>query len=38
MLISYSADAKGDLAHTLGIYRSKGKTPEMIGPISEHGY
>jgi branched-chain amino acid transport system substrate-binding protein len=38
MLISYRADAKGDLAHTLGIYRSKGKTPEMIGPISEHGY
>jgi branched-chain amino acid transport system substrate-binding protein len=38
MLISYSADAKGDLAHTLGIYRNKGKTPEMIGPIKESGY
>jgi branched-chain amino acid transport system substrate-binding protein len=38
MLISYSADAKGDLAHTLGIYRNKGKTPELIGPIQEIGY
>jgi branched-chain amino acid transport system substrate-binding protein len=38
MLISYSADAKGDLAHTLGIYRNKGKAPEMIGPIKESGY
>lgn len=38
LLISYRADANGDLAHTLGIYRSKGKTPEMIGPISESGY
>jgi branched-chain amino acid transport system substrate-binding protein len=38
MLISYTADDKGDLAHTLGIYRNKGKTPEMIGPIKESGY
>jgi branched-chain amino acid transport system substrate-binding protein len=38
MLISYTADAKGDLAHTLGIYRNKGKTPELIGPIKESGY
>ena len=38
MLISYTADAKGDLAHTLGIYRNKGRTPEMIGPINESGY
>jgi branched-chain amino acid transport system substrate-binding protein len=38
MLISYTADAKGDLAHTLGIYRNKGKTPEMLGPIKESGY
>jgi branched-chain amino acid transport system substrate-binding protein len=38
MLISYTADAKGDLAHTLGIYRNKGKTQEMIGPIKESGY
>jgi branched-chain amino acid transport system substrate-binding protein len=38
MLISYQADAQGDLAHTLGIYRNKGKTPELAGPIKENGY
>jgi len=38
LLISYQADAPGDLAHTLGIYRNKGKTPELIGPIKEAGY
>src|SRR6266404_9656158 len=38
LLISYQADAPGDLAHTLGIYRNKGKTPELIGPIKESGY
>src|SRR3984885_9525624 len=38
MLISYQADAQGDLAHTLGIYRNKGKTPEFTGPIKESGY
>jgi branched-chain amino acid transport system substrate-binding protein len=38
MLISYSADANGDLAHTLGIYRNKGKMPELTGPIKESGY
>jgi branched-chain amino acid transport system substrate-binding protein len=38
MLISYQADAKGDLAHTLGIYRNKGKTPEQAGTIKESGY
>jgi branched-chain amino acid transport system substrate-binding protein len=38
MLISYQADAQGDLAHTLGIYRNKGKTPELVGPIKESGY
>lgn len=27
--ISYTADERGDLAHTLGIYRNKGKTPEV---------
>ena len=30
--------AQGDLAHTLGIYRNKGKTPELTGPIKESGY
>jgi branched-chain amino acid transport system substrate-binding protein len=38
MLIGYQADAQGDLAHTLGIYRNKGKTPELTGPIKESGY
>jgi branched-chain amino acid transport system substrate-binding protein len=38
MLISYQADAQGDLAHTLGIYRNKGKTPELAGPIKESGF
>ena len=38
MLISYQADTVGDLAHTLGIYRNKGKTPELTGPIKESGY
>jgi branched-chain amino acid transport system substrate-binding protein len=38
MLISYQADAQGDLAHTLGIYHNKGKTPELAGPIKESGY
>ena len=38
MLISYQADANGDLAHTLGIYRNKGKTPELLGPIKESGF
>jgi branched-chain amino acid transport system substrate-binding protein len=38
MLISYQADEKGDLAHTLGIYRNKGKMPEQAGSIKESGY
>jgi branched-chain amino acid transport system substrate-binding protein len=38
MLISYQADEKGDLAHTLGIYLNKGKTPEQAGTIKESGY
>jgi branched-chain amino acid transport system substrate-binding protein len=38
MLISYQADVPGDLAHTLGIYRNKGKTPELVGPIKESGF
>jgi len=38
LLIGYKADSAGDLAHTLGIYRNKGKTPELIGPIREAGY
>ena len=38
MLIAYQADALGDLAHTLGVYRNKGKTPEFAGPIKESGF
>jgi branched-chain amino acid transport system substrate-binding protein len=38
LLISYQADSLGDLAHTLGIYQNKGKTPQLIGPIKETGY
>lgn len=38
MLISYQADGLGDLAHTLGVYRNKGKTPELTGPIRESGF
>src|ERR1700761_1931509 len=38
MLISYQADEKGDLAHTLGIYRNKGKVPEQAGTIKESGF
>jgi branched-chain amino acid transport system substrate-binding protein len=38
MFIEYVADKQGDLAHTLGIYRNKGKTPELVGPIKEAGY
>ena len=37
-LIDYQAYARGDLAHTLGIYRNKGKTPELAGPIKESGF
>jgi branched-chain amino acid transport system substrate-binding protein len=38
MLITYTADSLGDLTHTLGTYRNKGKTPELTGPINEAGY
>ena len=38
MLISYVADKKGDLAHKAGIYKLKGKTPELIDTISETGF
>jgi branched-chain amino acid transport system substrate-binding protein len=38
LFISYRADSLGDLAHTLGVYRNKGRTPELIGPIQKKGY
>ncbi len=33
LMISYSADKEGELAHTMGIYRNKGKVTEQIGVI-----
>jgi branched-chain amino acid transport system substrate-binding protein len=36
--IVYSSDTLGDMAHTLGVYRNKGKTPELIGGVSEAGF
>jgi branched-chain amino acid transport system substrate-binding protein len=38
LLISYTADKDGDLAHTMGIYRNKGKATELVGTIKEAGY
>jgi branched-chain amino acid transport system substrate-binding protein len=38
LLISYSADKNGDLAHTMGIYRNKGKVTELIGTMKEPGF
>ena len=37
-LISYSVDAKGDLAHTLGVFRDKGKTPVFVASVKERGF
>ena len=37
LLITYTADKDGDLAHTLGVYRNKGKTTELVGTIYEPG-
>jgi branched-chain amino acid transport system substrate-binding protein len=37
-LISYSADAKGDLAHTLGVFQDKGKTPAFVANVKERGF
>lgn len=38
LLISYTADKDGDLAHTMGIYKNKGKTTELVGTIKEPGF
>lgn len=38
LLISYSADKNGDLAHTMGIYRNKGKVTELVGTMKEPGF
>ena len=33
LMISYTADKEGELAHTMGIYRNKGKVTEQIGTM-----
>lgn len=38
LLISYVADKDGDLAHTMGIYRNKGRVTEFVGTIKEPGF
>ena len=38
MFILYTSDQLGDMAHTLGVYRNRGKTPEAIGTVSEPGF
>jgi branched-chain amino acid transport system substrate-binding protein len=38
LLITYKADQYGDLAHTMGIYRNKGKVTELVGTIPEKGF
>ena len=38
LLITYSADKNGDLAHAMGIYRNKGKVTELVGTMKEPGF
>jgi branched-chain amino acid transport system substrate-binding protein len=38
MLIGYTADQKGDLVHTLGVYRNRGKTPTLVSTTQETGF
>jgi branched-chain amino acid transport system substrate-binding protein len=38
LLITYVADKDGDLAHTMGVFRNKGKTTELVGTIKEPGF
>lgn len=38
LLITYTADKNGDLAHAMGIYRNKGKVTELVGTMKEPGY
>ena len=38
LLITYKADSFGDLAHTLGVYRNKGKSPQLVDTIKERGF
>ncbi len=36
--ITYKTSKLGDMAHTLGVYRNKGKTPEVAGTVNEPGF
>ncbi len=36
--IYYKPNSTGDMAHTMGVYRNKGKTPEEVGWVSEPGF
>ena len=38
LLIRYTADKNGDLAHELGVYKNSGKTPVLIGKLKERGF
>ena len=38
LLITYTADKNGDLAHAMGIYRNKGKVTELVGTMKEPGF
>ena len=38
LLITYTADGNGDLAHAMGIYRNKGKVTELVGTMKEPGF
>jgi branched-chain amino acid transport system substrate-binding protein len=38
LLITYTADKDGDLAHTMGVYRNKGKTTELVGTSNDPGF
>ena len=37
-MIKYTADKNRDLAHTVGVYQNKGKTPVLLGTLNERGF
>jgi branched-chain amino acid transport system substrate-binding protein len=38
LMIKYTADKNRDLAHTVGVYQNKGKTPVLLGTLNERGF
>lgn len=38
LMIKYVADGNRDLAHTVGVYQNKGKTPVLLGTLNERGF